>query len=61
MDQVNFHQMHRFSKRGDLWEKIEDGSLGLPTLEPLGEGGPDLYYFFLGDEAFAMDDETLLF
>ena len=32
--------------RGYLREKIEDGSLGLPALEHLGDGGPDLHYFF---------------
>ena len=31
-----------------------DGSLGLPTPEPLGEGVPDLHYFFQGDDAFAL-------
>ena len=40
--------------RSLLREKIEDGSLGLPAPEPLGEGGPDLYYFLLGDDAFAL-------
>ena len=39
--------------RSDLTEKIEDGSLGLPALEPLGEGWPDLHNFWLGDDAFA--------
>ena len=37
----------------DLGEKIEDGSLGLPPPEPLGEGVPDLHYFLLDDDAFA--------
>ena len=47
--------------RSHLGEKI-DGSLGLPAPEPLGEGGLDLHYFLLGDDAFcldAMDGETL--
>ena len=39
--------------RSNLREKIEDGSLGLPVPEPLGEGGPDLHYFLLGDDAFS--------
>ena len=34
--------------RGDLNEKIEDGSLGLLAPELLGEGGPDLHYILLG-------------
>ena len=37
-----------------LRKKIEDGTLGLPPPEPLGEGGPDLHYFLLGDNAFAL-------
>ena len=36
--------------RSDLRENIEDCSLGVPTPETLGEGGPDLYYFLLGDK-----------
>ena len=40
--------------RGNLREKIEDGTLGLPAPEPLGEGGPDLHCFFLGDDTFAL-------
>ena len=39
--------------RNDLREKIEHGSLVLPPPEPLGKGGSDLYYFLLGDDAFA--------
>ena len=37
-----------------LRKKIKDGSLGLPPPEPLVELGPDLHYFFLGDDAFAL-------
>ena len=40
--------------RSDLREKIKDGTLGLPPSEPMGEGGPDLHYFLLGDDAFAL-------
>ena len=40
--------------RSDLREKIEDGSFGLPAPEPLGEGRPDLHYFVLVDDAFAL-------
>ena len=40
--------------RSDLREKIEDGSLGLPAPEPLGEGGPGLHYFLLADDTFAL-------
>ena len=40
--------------RGDFREKIKNGSLGLPTPKPLGEGGPDLHYFFLDDDTFAL-------
>ena len=34
--------------------RIENGTLGLPPPEPLGPGGPDLHYFLLGDDAFAL-------
>ena len=40
---------HRKLKR-----TIENGTLGLPPPEPLGPGGPDLHYFLLGDNTFAM-------
>ena len=40
--------------KSDLREKIVDGTLGLPAPEPLGEGGPNLHYFFLGDDSFAL-------
>ena len=35
-------------------KRIENGTLGLPPPEPLGPGGPDLHYFLLGDDAFAL-------
>ena len=37
-----------------LREKVEDGAMGLTPPEPLGEGGPDLQYFLLSDDAFAL-------
>ena len=37
-----------------LKRRIENGTLGLPPPEPLGPGGPDLHYFLLGDNAFAL-------
>ena len=40
--------------RSNLREKIEDGTLGLPPPEPLGEGGPHLPYVLVGDDAFAL-------
>ena len=33
---------------------IENGTLRLPLPETMGLGGPDLYYFLLGDDAFAL-------
>ena len=36
-----------------LMEQMKEGSLGLPAPEALGEGGPDLHYILLGDDAFA--------
>ena len=40
--------------RSKLKRRIENGTLGLPPPEPLGPGGPDLHYFLLGDDAFAL-------
>ena len=40
--------------RSNLREKIEDGTLGLAPIQPLGEGGPDLHYFLLADDTFAL-------
>ena len=38
----------------NLKRRIENGTLGLPLPEPLRPGGPDLYYFLLGDYALAL-------
>ena len=40
--------------RSKLKRRIENGTLGLPPLEPLGPGGPNLHYFRLGDDTFAL-------
>ena len=40
--------------RSKLKRRIENGTLRLPPHEPLGLGGPDLHYFPLGDDAFAL-------
>ena len=41
--------------RTALREKIRDcGSLGLSAPEPLGKRGPDLLYFLLVDDSFAL-------
>ena len=37
-----------------LKRRIENGTLGLPPPEPLGPGGPNIHYFLLGDDAFAL-------
>ena len=37
-----------------LKRRIENRTLGLPPPEPLGPGGPDLHYFLLGNNAFAL-------
>ena len=37
-----------------LKRRIENGTLGLPPPEPLGPRGPDLHYFLLGDDPFAL-------
>ena len=34
--------------------KLKKIKEGLPAPELLGEGGPDLHYFLLGDDAFAL-------
>ena len=52
MDQRVLALMQIFN-RNDLRE-IEDGSLWLLVPEPLGGGGPDLHYFLLGDDTFAL-------
>ena len=35
-------------------KKIKNFTLGLPPPEPLGEGGPNLHYFLLGANNFAL-------
>ena len=40
--------------RSKLKRRIENGTLGLPPPEPLGPWGPELHYFLLGDDAFAL-------
>ena len=40
--------------RSNLTEKINYSSFGLLAPQPLWEGGPDLHYFLLGDDAFAL-------
>ena len=37
-----------------LRRKIENDTLGLPSPEPLEPGGPNLHYFLLGVDAFAL-------
>ena len=61
-DQVDLHQMHRFFNRRDLWEKTEDGTLGLLTSESLGEGFARFALILAGWQRIcpdAMDGETL--
>ena len=40
--------------RSKLKRRTENGTLGLPPPELLGPGGPDLNYFLLGDNVFAL-------
>ena len=40
--------------RSKMKRRIENGTLGLLPPEPLGPGWPDLHYFLLGDNAFAL-------
>ena len=51
---IGYSSNAQIFNRNNLMEKTEDGSLGLPPPESLGEGGPDLHYFLLGDDAFAL-------
>ena len=37
-----------------LKKKIEDGTLGLEPPEPLGQGGPELQDYLMGDDTFAL-------
>ena len=52
LGQVDLHQIHAYLTC--IFEKIEDGMLGLLAPEPLGERGPDLHYFLLGYNAFTL-------
>ena len=38
----------------ELRNKIEDGSVGFPEAEPIEPDGPDIPYFILADDAFAL-------
>ena len=38
----------------ELRNKIEDGSVGFPGAEPIEPDGPDIPYFILADDAFAL-------
>ena len=44
----------QISNSSKLKRRIENRTLGLPPPEPLGPGGPDLHYFLLGDDTFAL-------
>ena len=41
-------------KQSKLRGRIENGTLGLPPPEPFGPGRPNLHYFLLADNAFAL-------
>ena len=43
----------------ELKELVEDGMLGLPTPDPQPHDTLDVPYFFLGDDAFALQ-ETMM-
>ena len=38
----------------ELRNKIEDGSVGFPEAEPIEPDDPDMPYFILADDAFAL-------
>ena len=53
MTQVVLTQMQTFT-RSELRQMIQDDTLGPPAPEPQEEGGPDLHYFLLDDDTFAL-------
>ena len=42
-----------------LKRRIDDGTIGFPDPAPITQGGRDVPYFILADDAFALADETL--
>jgi hypothetical protein len=47
-------------KRSTLWTSIQTNMLELPSERPIsGTEGPNVPHFFLGDEAFALNINTL--
>ena len=48
---VGDHLMLRYSTAANREEELKTDGWGLPPPEPLG---PDLHYFLLGDDAFAL-------
>ena len=34
--------------------EIKDATLGIQSPKPLGEGGPNLHYFVMGEDVFAL-------
>ena len=42
-----------------LKKEIENGTMRVPLPEPFDHGWPPLYYFVLGDDAFAMVWKTI--
>ena len=44
----------QISNISELRNKIEEGSIGINEAKPIEPGGPDLPYFILADDAFAL-------
>ena len=53
LDQVDLYEIHIFN-RNKFGKNIKDGTLGFLLPEPLGEDGPFLHYFLLGDDTLAL-------
>ena len=57
LGQVDLHQMYRYLA-SKLRKTIKNDTLGFAAPEPLGKEGPDLQYFLLGNDAYALDREN---
>ena len=49
----SYSYVHIFND-SELEDKIEDGSIGHPDASPFESDGPDLQYFIIADDAFAL-------
>ena len=52
--QLDLAQIAQIFNTCHLKRKIDDGSIGFPDPVPITQGGPDVPYFILADDAFAL-------